>query len=357
MIIVIDFLPNPSSGGFAILCYESLQRIQQNEVKLFILNNSPEELDVTIKNNFNITFYSVLNDLISDLNTKNSEDSISIWGEEFASDLAFNGLKRNIILKVGDPRLKVILLRLRWNLFYSKLSLRSRIGNIYTTLREVIKILNKLRLLKKLVSTLIYTGPQNFRFWKRNLNAKEYKVLSFKKLTAPNNTIIPYVKRNNDILCIGKLGQIENLFAQKKMIAYLPEIFKEVETIQSIRIIGNPEGILPKLELMSFKFQRLKIEGFIDNLDEVLNQSKILWIPTETTLGVRTRLYKAWQFGIIVIAHRSITTGIPEAISGHNCLLYNSKQELIKQLEFALSQDKNILEIISNGIKENTKIS
>lgn len=330
MIIITDFIPNTSSGGFAIRCHEFIESIE-GDYTVFALNkgdfqtgNCQQPIEKRL------LVYSNESSLLEFLTQHSSIGEIIVWGEELCLCLFAAGLKARISLFVGDPAVKVILLRMRWNTFHAKLSMRSKLGNIVAGTEAVLKNLLLLVKYRKYIAKLSISGPQHESFWRYILQPDDLDIISFEKKIKVNS--FPLDHRKNDLMVMGKLGQIENLFAQKKMIKYIPSITSNVLALNEIKIVGNNCGILQELSELQGVNEKLKILGYVEDIDCLLCETKILWIPTETLLGVRTRAYKAWQYGMIVVAHESILAGIPESKSRADCFLYRTESELVDLL-------------------------
>ena len=91
---------------------------------------------------------------------------------------------------------------------------------------------------------------------------------------------------------------------------------------------GDPPESLKLYKDKSF----IKLRGRIYPPDDEFLSSNVLVVPTPIKLGIRVRIITAFSFGTCVIAHQANAAGIPELISGENCILVKDPIEMAEAI-------------------------
>lgn len=96
-----------------------------------------------------------------------------------------------------------------------------------------------------------------------------------------------------------------------------------------IKIFGR--GTLPsfatRIIAKNAEFEAL---GFVTDLNKVLSECHALIAPIEAPVGNRSRILTALANGLPVIAHTNTTLGNPDLISGSNCCLGRTADEMLE---------------------------
>lgn len=95
-----------------------------------------------------------------------------------------------------------------------------------------------------------------------------------------------------------------------------------------INIIGWGFQMLPNEIKALLNGREIKNRGFVENITDEFYSSHILLVPIPIDLGMRVRILTALSYGTCVVAHEANRYGIPELISGKNCLLGSNAQSI-----------------------------
>jgi hypothetical protein len=90
--------------------------------------------------------------------------------------------------------------------------------------------------------------------------------------------------------------------------------------------------------------------GYVENLADELLSSGILVVPVPITLGIRVRILTGLSFGQCIVAHEANAAGIPELVSGENCLLAASGSEMVEMIG-RLYRDPLLRRKLENGAR------
>lgn len=354
-LIICNFYPNKYSGGHAILCWETIKEMSPKNTTIFVIKDSDTQGNISDINNYKIIEsnyvsknsilplknYSKLTHDIKKIIEKNEFNEVLLFCEKSLFSLPKISEKINVKLIIGDPFPKVINHRFRYNIFYKK-NRKSIIKTFNYAVGIALSNIHFLilsRLKSRYVNNIIFSGSQHFQFW---------KLCGFKNLKV-NNALVKTLypeglkkKRKNMVILMGKLAQIENLFAQHFLADKFFPYFFSKDNIPDLKfhIIGNNKGLISKLaDIINLYNSRILLEGFVDDIDFYWYNSKILFVPTVTKLGVRTRIFAAFSKGCVVVCHSSCKAGIPFLKDKINCLMGDNHEELSIKLNMILNDD------------------
>jgi hypothetical protein len=365
---ITDFFPNNYSGGFAISCLEKIKNdlnLDSNiEIFVYVIMDdftqgcisdvkgySVVQSKFVGNSRFNsLLRYRHLNVDILNLCNSIKFDHVLVFGDKafFALPKLLMNLKT--ILYLGDPYPKISLLRFRYNFKYIKNNFSLTTLNYFLlVLWNYIYFVTFCRINSKKVNKMIYYGAQHFSFWKF--------ICGFKNCELNKSSIESIfeeginVCRNNSVLILGKLGQIENLYSQQYLVnEFFPYFFTNKDAFKvNFYIIGNNKEAIPKLKYLIKTNSNLESLGFVDNLDDYWYSSKILLVTTTTYLGVRTRIFSAFSKGCVVICHFSCQKSIPQLIDGYNCLICRSGSDFTESIFDILNNDDLFNKIQTGG--------
>lgn len=95
-----------------------------------------------------------------------------------------------------------------------------------------------------------------------------------------------------------------------------------------VRIVGGFHESLPDDLKSALQRPSVTIVGPVYPADEELENADIVIVPTPIELGIRVRILTAMAHSCCIVAHRANALGIPELVSGENCILGGSAKEL-----------------------------
>jgi len=184
--------------------------------------------------------------------------------------------------------------------------------------------------------------------------ANHYKMLVEKKIPNTNyfrvplikpEKIIDYKSKNNNINTILLIGDltgtvtISSLLFLKKFLDFTKN---EIKQHFKFNIIGSGQI---RDELKNLKdHDCVEFKGVNHSISNVFNNSSILLVSNEITVGIRVRIITAMSHGLVVLTHSSNLNGIPELEHNKNVLVFSSAKELedlflgIKESRFDLNK-------------------
>jgi hypothetical protein len=144
---------------------------------------------------------------------------------------------------------------------------------------------------------------------------------------------------------LGHLGGAASLaslafLAQPSVQAKLTQYNLIIDFIGSVDI---PYEITKKFESDIFRFH-----GFVEDVDQQIIASKCLVFPGSYRIGSRTRILHSLSLGVPVVAHRTVTSGIPELAECESLLLFNSVSSFVESLLYINSLDESSLLDLKN---------
>jgi glycosyltransferase involved in cell wall biosynthesis len=148
----------------------------------------------------------------------------------------------------------------------------------------------------------------------------------------------------------GTLGALGSLSATRILVKEIhPKLIRKFGRGNfRIRIFGR--GALPsfatKIIAENVEFEAL---GFVPDLNHVLSGCHALIAPIEAPVGNRSRILTALANGLPVIAHTNTTFGNPDLISGTNCCLGRTADEMLDHFYKLLDDHQYADSIARNG--------
>jgi glycosyltransferase involved in cell wall biosynthesis len=91
--------------------------------------------------------------------------------------------------------------------------------------------------------------------------------------------------------------------------------------------------------------------GYVSDIRPILAQCHAMLAPIEVPVGNRTRIITAFSYGLPVIAHKNTSLGNPDLISGENCLLASTSDEIANYF-FEVYDNKNLADRLAEKGKE-----
>ena len=160
-----------------------------------------------------------------------------------------------------------------------------------------------------------------------------------------SDKIVEYKNQNNNINTVLLVGDLSGTVTTSSLL-YLKNFLKftkdEVKQNFKFKIFGG--GKL-KNELKNlYDYKCVEFKGVNHNLKNEFNNSTILLVCNELTVGIRVRIITAMSCGLIVLTHSSNLNGIPEIKHNKNVLVFTSEKELedlilgIKESKFDLKK-------------------
>ena len=141
--------------------------------------------------------------------------------------------------------------------------------------------------------------------------------------------VIEYKNHNKNINSVLLVGDLSGTVTTSSLL-YLKKFLKiakdEIKQNFKFKIFGG--GQL-KEELKNLHdYKCIEFKGVSHNLINEFDNSSILLVCNELTVGMRVRIITALSYGLIVVTHSSNINGIPELKHNKNVLIFSSQKEL-----------------------------
>ncbi len=175
---------------------------------------------------------------------------------------------------------------------------------------------------------------------KKILNTNYFRV----PLTKPDK-IVEYQMKNNNVNTVLLIGDLTGTVTISSLI-YLNKFLNftknEIKQYFKFNIIGDGQI---RDELKNLKnYDCVEFKGVSYNISNDFNNSSILLVSNEITVGIRVRIITAMSYGLVVLTHSSNLNGIPELEHNKNVLVFNTLEELedlflgIKEAKYNLNK-------------------
>jgi hypothetical protein len=149
-------------------------------------------------------------------------------------------------------------------------------------------------------------------------------------------------KKKNEIKILS-LGSLESN-AGKSFIEGMKLINNSLESINKkikYEIIGK-SSIRTQIDSTKQGLLEIHYLGFINNIEPHLKNADFLVVPNNYPVGVRTRILTGISYGLIVIAHRSSSYGLPELIPGKEIFYFSDQLDFSHLLGYLFSDKFNL---------------
>lgn len=118
-----------------------------------------------------------------------------------------------------------------------------------------------------------------------------------------------------------------------------------------IRIVGNIPKNIPNDINSILKNKFIKLTGFVEDIEDELQISDILFYAANHPIGVRTKIILAASFKCCIVTHSSSKKGIPELVDGVNCYSSSDYSYLCDKI-LNLHQDRDSLLYYKNKARK-----
>jgi hypothetical protein len=198
-------------------------------------------------------------------------------------------------------------------------------------------ILNSINKIEEIISMRITINLLS-RYKNIGFCANHYTEIVKKKIPRTNYFRVPLISSNkiieynsqknniNNILLIGDLSgtvTTSSLIYLKKFLNFTKE---EIKQNFIFKIFGGGQ-IKQELKKL-YDYKCIEFKGVNNDLKNEFNNSSILLVCNEITVGMRVRIITAMSYGLIILTHSSNLKGIPEIKHNKNVLVFTSKKEL-----------------------------
>ena len=139
------------------------------------------------------------------------------------------------------------------------------------------------------------------------------------------------------LLFFGGLGGLGSRSAFHFLLDDLYPILVEEFGSGGFHVVICGRGNLPTWAQAAIDARReLKFEGYIADLDGVMDQCHAMLAPIDVPVGNRTRILTAISRHLLVIAHRNTALGNPDLRDGETCYLASTASEFSQKIRLAV---------------------
>lgn len=117
-----------------------------------------------------------------------------------------------------------------------------------------------------------------------------------------------------------------------------------------IRIAGR-STMNPKTQMQIASCPEIASLGFVDDLSEEIARCHAVLAPMDVPVGNRSRILTALSAGAVLIAHKNVTLGNPDLVSGVNCLLASDAESFVEAMKHSVNEHSTMEQIANNGRK------
>ena len=145
----------------------------------------------------------------------------------------------------------------------------------------------------------------------------------------------------NKIGFLGNMGYYPNQIAAKRLVT---KILPLLSTDVYCYIIGAK----PTPDIKTLESENVKVTGFVEDINEILNELDMVILPMETASGVQNKLITSLSYGKIVITSKRVDTGTFDFKNNENIIFAESDQEYAVAIE-NIYKDLSLAKKIEKG--------
>lgn len=227
--------------------------------------------------------------------------------------------------------------------------------NLYTF--YYIKYLRRLFLQKKIIKFInrefLFSAHLSFDYFQRLNNLKMERGYYFN-----HPVLIEKVKetkqydKNSNFLFIGLLGKMSSVNYQILYDWLQPtlEYLLKKNLQNKVKFIGSSNNI-KHFEPIFKNYKGYDFKNKISCLKKFYNQIDVLFTPSSSALGVRTRILEALGHGVPSIISNYDQAACPTLINGENTIVLNNPSECGPKLHYILKNKNTLKNLSINGRK------
>lgn len=123
----------------------------------------------------------------------------------------------------------------------------------------------------------------------------------------------------------------------------LPRL-SQADTTRPYRLNVYGAGITPNLEARFQSFPRVKIHGFVEDIDREFKRNQVYLFCNNVSryAGTYTRVSYALSAGMCMVGHQNLAQSVPELCSGENCLLGTTPDDITAHLVKLIDDPESI---------------
>lgn len=146
---------------------------------------------------------------------------------------------------------------------------------------------------------------------------------------------------SNKIGFLGNMGYYPNQIAANRLVKkILPQLSSDI----TCYIIGGN----PTAEVKALESENVKVTGFVNNLEDIINELDILIFPMETASGVQNKLITGMSYGKVVITSKRVDTGTFNFKNYENIIFAESDEEYANEIN-KVYENLKMARKIANG--------
>lgn len=154
------------------------------------------------------------------------------------------------------------------------------------------------------------------------------------------------------LLFFGGLGGLGSRSAFHLTMEKIYPLLQKEFGVGRFKIIVCGRGHLPNWAQHEIdKRPEIDFQGYIEDLDSVMDECHALLAPIDVPVGNRTRILTAISRRLLVIAHRNTALGNPDLIDGETCYLASEPQEFVAKICRAIRTPDEANQIVEEAYR------
>lgn len=167
------------------------------------------------------------------------------------------------------------------------------------------------------------------------------KPINFESCSTDRRSFLFY----GNLLGTGSISGLEFLLTE-----FLPAAINEWGDGGFQLVICGRTDLSMSFQKRLLRYPEVKIIGYVDDLDKIMERSHAMLVPISIPVGNRTRVIDGMSSGLVVVGHTNLSLGNPFLINGINCLLANTGREIVQALE-AVYRDEDLRKKLSRNAR------
>lgn len=157
----------------------------------------------------------------------------------------------------------------------------------------------------------------------------------------------PKMERKQRLIFVGHLGVYHNVDAARYLAREIWPIIHQEYPEYQLDIVGA--GPAPEV-LQLAELQGVNVHGYVQDLNQVLNQSAMLVAPLRFAAGIQNKVLEAMATATPVVTTSLVNEGI-EGTSGHDLIVADTPREIILAIKFLINQPAAARQIGQQGFQ------
>lgn len=142
----------------------------------------------------------------------------------------------------------------------------------------------------------------------------------------------------NKIVFVGNMRTLQNQDAVQFFVHDIFPLIKKSVPEAVFYIIGAEP---PRAVQQLADDKNIFVSGFVDSVEEEIKNAAVAVAPVRIAAGIQNKVLIAMACGVPVVLTSLIAAGIPELVSGRNCIIADEKEDFANSV-ISLMQNENM---------------